>query len=90
MLLQDFVVDLLLMHDMFAPFAAVMTALQSISTPQWKAKLYAKKLAIWPRDASDQCHPHGNMDFFPTMKEHIKVQYEILIELTWFTLNLLT
>ena len=61
------------MHDMFAPFANVMAALQSISIPQWKANLYAKKVAKWLIDASNECHTHGNMEFFPTLKENMEV-----------------
>lgn len=78
--MQDFIVDLLLMHDMFAPVANVMTTLQSISIPQWKANLYAKKVAKWLVDASNECHTHGNMDFFPTMKKNMEVHYYTMHE----------
>lgn len=61
------------MHYMFAPVANVMTTLQSIFIPQWKANLYAKKVAKCLVDASKECHTHGNMEFFPTMKKNMKV-----------------
>lgn len=67
--------DILLMHDMFEPVARVMTILQSISIPYWKANLYVRKLATWLINASNQCHVNGNMDFFPTMKKNMEVQY---------------
>ncbi|CAB4012744.1 Hypothetical predicted protein [Paramuricea clavata] len=56
---QDFVVDLLLMHDVFQPVAKVMTLLQSISLPPWKTYPYAQKLAKWLLDASMECHEFG-------------------------------
>ncbi len=62
--------ELLLINDMFAPIADVMTTLQSISIPQWKADLYMRKVAECLVEAFNECHTHGNMEFFPTIKKN--------------------
>ncbi|CAB3982584.1 Hypothetical predicted protein [Paramuricea clavata] len=67
---HDFVTDLLLMHDVFEPVARVMTNLQGISVPPWKAYRWVQKLITWLKEASRQCHENGNMDFFPTMRDN--------------------
>ena len=69
--------DVILMHDMFEPIARVMTILQSISIPQWKANLYVRKLAKRLIDASNECHINRGMGFFPTMKKNMEVQCSI-------------
>eukprot|EP00794_Sanderia_malayensis_P001913 gene1913-2171_t len=69
---QDFIVDLLMMHDIFTPVAEVMTKLQSISLPPWKAHPYVQKLIKWLEDASTKCSEYGDMIFFPKMKENKK------------------
>ena len=70
---QDFVTDIIQMHDRFEPVPRVMTILQSISIPQCKANLYVMKLAKWLIDASNECHANGNLDFFPIMKKNMEV-----------------
>ena len=63
------------MHDMFNPVANVMTVLQGLSIPSWKANMYVKKVIKWLTDAPNECHIKGNMDFFPTVKKNMEVQY---------------
>ena len=47
------------MHDMFDPVANVMTVLQGLSIPSWKANMYVKKVIKWLTDASNECHTKG-------------------------------
>ena len=61
------------MNDMFHPVANVMTVLQGLSIPSWKANVYVKKVIKWLTDACNECHIKGNMDFFPSMKKNVEV-----------------
>jgi hypothetical protein len=63
------------MHDVFEPVARVMTNLQGISVPPWKAYRWVQKLITWLKEASRQCHENGNMDFFPTMRDNAQVSF---------------
>lgn len=65
--------DLLLMHDLFEPVARTMNLVQGISVPVWKAHRWTTQLCQWLRRASQECGEFGDMDFFPTLKEHIEV-----------------
>jgi hypothetical protein len=35
---------------------------------------------MWLVDASSECHTHGNMEFFPTMKKNMEVHYYTMHE----------
>ncbi len=72
-MLQDFITDLLLMHDVFQPLAEVMTKLQSVSVPPWKAYPFVQKVIQWLESASSECHLNGDMEYFPKMKENKQV-----------------
>ncbi len=73
--MHDFVVDLLLMHEIFEPMAQVMTKVQGISLSPWKIPPLIEKLVDWLNNASSECHENGNMDYFPTTKKNIQVIY---------------
>jgi hypothetical protein len=62
------------MTDVFEPVAKVMSSLQGISVPPWKAYRWVQELVEWLRKASLECHENGDMDFFPRMKDSAKVQ----------------
>jgi hypothetical protein len=62
------------MTDVFEPVAKVMSSLQGISVPPWKAYHWVQELVEWLRKASLECHENGDMDFFPRMKDSAKVQ----------------
>ena len=61
------------MHDVFEPVARVMTNLQGISVPPWKAYRWIQQLIKWLKEASLECKQSGNMAFFPIMKDNAEV-----------------
>ena len=52
------------MHNFFEPVARMMTLLQSISVPVWKAHKWTAMLSKWLCRASRECSEFGDMDYF--------------------------
>lgn len=70
------------MHDVFEPVARVMTNLQSISAPPWKAYHWVQQLIEWLKEASLQCRENGDMDFFPKIKVNAEVLFTSVVAIS--------
>jgi hypothetical protein len=81
--------DLLLMHDLFEPVAKVMTLVQSISVPVWKAHRWTTMLCKWLRRAANECSEFGDMGYFPSLEENIEV-YNRMIFMSYLHMYLHT
>jgi hypothetical protein len=71
--------DLLLMYDLFEPVAKVMTLVQSISVPVWKAHRWTTMLCKWLRRAANESSEFGDMGYFPSLEENIEVYNRMIL-----------